>query len=310
MARQVAASLPVVFSERLAWVPVTTWPELVSLTPTFQWASAAAACLAPWRFGPEGRVPPALLEPALPTLARSSRTFWESSRALISGLPWRDTDAAVVLLGALADLPRFERASLRASTRARLGSSWESRLAVARRSAPLLVVWLVRLLRLVRAGAAAVSPWHLHLASAAGAWAFGAILARSVRVRSLEVSARLPRLERASRRASTKSLLGFAIGRAWLVRLEPVGAARLRWEAAPRAFTAGAALATDAGASIAGAVRVGRASSTERTRLGPEVNRLAAFLPPLVRALRRSRAASRLDELAMSARRMEYLKRC
>ena len=87
MGRQVAASLPVVLGERFAWVPVTTWPLLVSLTPTFQWASAATACLEPWRLGPEGRVPPLRLVPALPTLARSSRTFWESSRALISGLP-------------------------------------------------------------------------------------------------------------------------------------------------------------------------------------------------------------------------------
>jgi hypothetical protein len=136
-----------------------------------------------------------------------------------------------------------------------------------------------------------------------------------VRVRSLEVSARLPRLERASRRASTKSLLGFAIGRAWEVRLAPVGAARLRLEAATRGLTAAAATGlavatTDTEDCGAAAVRVGRASSTERTRLGPDVNRLAAFLPPLVRALRRSKAASRLDVLAMSARRMEYLKWC
>jgi hypothetical protein len=57
--------------------------------------------------------------------------------------------------------------------------------------------------------------------------------------------------------------------------------------------------------AAAAAVRVGRASSIERTRIVPELNRLAAFLPPLVRALRRSRAAARLDVLAMSARRME-----
>ena len=36
--RQVASSLPVVFTERLAWVPVTSWPERVSLTPTFRLA--------------------------------------------------------------------------------------------------------------------------------------------------------------------------------------------------------------------------------------------------------------------------------
>jgi hypothetical protein len=37
------------------------------------------------------------------------------------------------------------------------------------------------------------------------------------------------------------------------------------------------------------------------------VKRLAAFLPPLVSALRRSKAASRLELLAMSARRLERL---
>ena len=313
MARQVAASLPVVLTERLAWVPVTTWPELVSLTPTFQWASLAADCLAPWRLGPEGRVPPLREEPALPTLARSSRTFWESSRALMSGLPWRDTVAAEVLRGVLADLPRLERASRRASTRARLGSRWAVRFGVERRSAP----WPARLLRLLRAGEAWVdSPWHLQGFSAAGATGAevavaGADFARSVRVRSVDESARLPRLERASRRASTRSRLGLAIGRAALRWLPLDGAARLRLGVAGAAARAGAGLgAVGADSTAAAAVRVGRASSNERTRLGPEVNRLAAFLPPLVRALRRSRAASRLDVLAMSARRMEFLKRC
>ena len=47
MVRQVAASLPVVFTDRLAWVPVTIWPERVSLAPTFQGASGLALCLAP-----------------------------------------------------------------------------------------------------------------------------------------------------------------------------------------------------------------------------------------------------------------------
>ena len=86
--RQVAASLPVVLAERFAWVPVTSWPPLVSLAPTFQEASAAAAWRAPWRLGPVGRLPLPLRAPAAaPTLLLSSRTFWESSRALMSGLP-------------------------------------------------------------------------------------------------------------------------------------------------------------------------------------------------------------------------------
>jgi hypothetical protein len=65
---------------------------------------------------------------------------------------------------------------------------------------------------------------------------------------------------------------------------------------------------TGAGAlagAVAATVRLGRASLAVRTRLGPDVKRLVAFLPPLVSALRRSSAASRLEVLAMSARRME-----
>jgi hypothetical protein len=57
--------------------------------------------------------------------------------------------------------------------------------------------------------------------------------------------------------------------------------------------------------AVAATVRLGRASLAVRTRLGPDVKRLVAFLPPLVSALRRSSAASRLEVLAMSARRME-----
>ena len=44
--RQVLASLPVVFTERLAWVPVTVWPEVVVLSHLPR-VSMAAACLAP-----------------------------------------------------------------------------------------------------------------------------------------------------------------------------------------------------------------------------------------------------------------------
>jgi len=39
-----------------------------------------------------------------------------------------------------------------------------------------------------------------------------------------------------------------------------------------------------------------------RTRMGAELNRPSAFLPPLVSALRRSRAASRLDVWAITTR--------
>ena len=147
MVRQVAASLPVVFTDRLAWVPVTVWPERVSLTPTFQAASAAAACLEPWRLGPLGRVPPLRLVPAAPFLLLSSRTFWARSRPFRSGLIWRATAAAPLFELLLADLPRLLRASRRASTRARLGLCWAEALrAVARLAPPALLPLPARLL--------------------------------------------------------------------------------------------------------------------------------------------------------------------
>ena len=279
--RQVAASLPVVLTERLAWVPVTIWPERVSLTPTLRLASAAAANLAPLRLGPLGRVPPLRLLPAEPTLHFSSRSFWASSRLLMSGLPWRARLAALVLLEVLADLPRFERASRRASTRARLGLCTAARLAVAaRRSAPADPVEvragteregrLARLLRLLPAAAASSRSWHLHgaLTVAAGA---GVAWARSVRVRSLEESARLPRRERASRRASTRSRLGLATGRAAL-RRSGEGLPRAAAEGRPRDAVAKGVTGADAVGAAAGAtVRAGWASAAVRTRPGAEL---------------------------------------
>jgi hypothetical protein len=80
------------------------------------------------------------------------------------------------------------------------------------------------------------------------------------------------------------------------------------WALDPAAELAAAAERTADGAlagAVAATVRLGRASLAVRTRLGPDVKRLVAFLPPLVSALRRSSAASRLEVLAMSARRME-----
>ena len=228
-------------------------------------------------------MPPLRLLPAEPSLHFSSRSFWASSRLLISGLPWRATLAALVPLGVLADLPRLERASRRARTRARLGLFTAARLVVAaRRSAAGEAAdvregaerdgRLERLLRLVAEVVSSFS-WHLHLcsgslAAAAGA---GAAWARSVRVRSLEASARLPRRERASRRASTRSRLGLGTGRAVLLRTG---------EGLPRAATEGRlrdGVATGlTGAAAVGAaagvtVRAGRASAAVRTRPGAEL---------------------------------------
>ena len=148
---------------------------------------------------------------------------------------------------------------------------------------------------------------------------------RSVRVRSRVVSARLPRFDRASRRASTNSRLGLLTGRPAARREGSLAAGELAAAVLPAKRSARVGALTAAlrpgrpagrreGSLAAGAlacitsegagvvVRLGRESEAVRTRPGDELNRPAAFLPPLVRALRRSRAASRLELLAISAR--------
>ena len=125
----------------------------------------------------------------------------------------------------LADLPRLARASRRASTKARLGLCWAVPFLVAVRVAGLLAELLaarlvsserlaVRALRLLPASFS----WHLHLCSGAAAAGAAALasLAASVRLRSLDRSARLPERLSASRRASTSSRLGLATGLALL----------------------------------------------------------------------------------------------
>jgi hypothetical protein len=138
----------------------------------------------------------------------------------------------------------------------------------------------------------------------AGAGAAGAALPvprvaatpRSVRVRSREVLARLPERLRASRRESTSSRLGLETGRGVRRGLALGADSVLAWG---REETGADAAAAGRGLLVAAAagswVREGRASATVRTRPGAELWRLRAFLPALVRALRRSRAASRLD---------------
>ena len=281
ISRQVAASLPVVLTERLAWVPVTTWPLRVSLTPTFKEAVAAAAALAPLRLGPLGRVPPLREVPAEPALLFSSRTFWANSRVERSGLLRRTTEAEPRLESVLADLPRLLKASRRANTRARLGLCWALtflvllRLAVALLPLPRLALLrpLARALErdnegvLLWAAGATVS-WHLHLCSAlaAGAGAAAGDLATSVRVRSRDVSARLPRLLRASRRARPNSRLGFGTGLAALRCTPWLGAAmeRLAWGRLTGRLISAAATEATSGAFV----REGLASLAERTRLG------------------------------------------
>ena len=194
--------------------------------------------------------------------------------------------AATLLCGMAADLPRLERASRRASTRARLGLNWAVRFGVALRP-PIrleLVVlpWLARAPKLLpsepwlslrslqrqgrSAGVLGVSVW--------GAGTVGVTRWLSLRVRSREVSARLPRRERASRRASTSSRLGLCTGRA--VRVTGV-VGTVSWGSRARGERVGVgdavvatAARTEEGSGGAVLVRVGRASSAERTRPGAE----------------------------------------
>jgi len=128
--------------------------------------------------------------------------------------------------------------------------------------------------------------WQLHLCSLAGAALAMAAAAAAVaffsslRVRSREVSARLPRRDRASRRANTSSRLGLEIGRG-VERLalgEAAGregaleaAREARAERLGVAALLAGGLLTGAGAATGELVRVGRASSAVRTRLGPDV---------------------------------------
>jgi hypothetical protein len=120
---------------------------------------------------------------------------------------------------------------------------------------------------LLRAGAGSVS-WHLHLCSALApvAGAAAGALATSVRVRSRELSARLPRLLRASRRASTSSRLGLATGLAALRCTPWLGAARdrLAWGRLSGLLISAAGTEATSGAFV----REGLASLAERTRLG------------------------------------------
>lgn len=130
-----------------------------------------------------------------------------------------------------------------------------------------------------------------------------------LRVRSLDVSARLPRRDSASLRDSTSCRLGLAMG--WAEDLRPLAPGGvMEWDGTERILalleigeeaSASTVETSAAEAATVISVRVARASAALRTRTGVDMYRLSAFLPALVRALRRSRAASRLDVLAMSA---------
>ena len=70
----VLASLPVVFNDLLACVPVTVCPELVSLLPTFQLASAIFI-FDPFLFGPHGLHLPFPFFEVAPVLLLNSLTL-------------------------------------------------------------------------------------------------------------------------------------------------------------------------------------------------------------------------------------------
>jgi len=133
----------------------------------------------------------------------------------------------------------------------------------------------------------------------------GALFARSVRVRSFDMLALFPRWDSASRRARTRSRLGLLTALDGLRLTAEVLSLRraLRWGATGTGVGAGGWGVDATGPSV----REGRASLAERTLMGAELNRPSAFLPPLVRALRRSSAASRLDALAITTREVENL---
>ena len=103
----------------------------------------------------------------------------------------------------------------------------------------------------------------------------------SLRVRSREVSARLPRRDKASRRASTNSRLGLAIGRGVERLASELGAALWREESNDSPGLDALLELVGTGSRLTGGllaastdsealVRVGRASAAPRTRLGPE----------------------------------------
>ena len=110
----VLASLPVVFNDLLACVPVTVCPELVSLLPTFQLASAIFI-FDPFLFGPHGLHLPFPFFEVAPVLLLNSLTLWDISLLDKSGSPLLAKDAAL-LFCLEADLPCLDCASLLAKT--------------------------------------------------------------------------------------------------------------------------------------------------------------------------------------------------
>lgn len=131
---------------------------------------------------------------------------WASSRLLMSGFDWRTTAAVPLELLVEADLPRLERASRRAITMARLGLNWAERFEVGRvpllRRSPreLEGVELKEKAGRLTAGGCGLTGSGVGVETARNEL--------PSRLRSLLVSARLPRLLRASRLARTRSRLG------------------------------------------------------------------------------------------------------
>ena len=217
-------------------------------------------------------------------------------------MAWRATAAGLVdCLPAV--LPCFAMASRLASTRARLGFSIERRLGAAeRRSAPPFI-WILAVGRAERSAvpAARLPPQPQDFFSSATGVGTGLVLlAISDRFRSLLVSAFLPRRDKASRRASTRSLLGLTFRCSLTSDRAGTDAVGVR-VAVRRGGAATAASATPGASAALALVRVALASAAVRTRFAPALTATEAFLPDVVSALRRSSASSRLESLAMSA---------
>ena len=194
-------------------------------------------------------------------------------------------------------------ASRLASTKARLGFSIERRLGDAERRSALPLSWILAVDRAGRSVFAVLVPPpqpQLFFSSTAGLVTGLPVLASCERFRSLLVSAFLPPRARASRRASTRSLLGLAFR--WSFTCDRAGADAVGIRVAVRrGETATGAAATPEDSASLALVRVALASEAVRTRFAPALTATEAFLPDVVSAFRRSSASSRLESLAMSA---------
>jgi hypothetical protein len=174
-------------------------------------------------------------------------------------------------------------------TMARLGLNWAERFAVDR--LPLLRRSLRELAGVTlrdRVGRLAAGGAEL---TGAGAGVATARAELPSRLRSLLVSARLPRLLKASRRARTRSLLGLLMA----ARLSWRGGLVGPWLLLLKSGRVGASASRLTAGATGVIERVGRASAALRVRLALLAYRFSAVFPAVESAIRRARAASRLD---------------